>query len=111
MMAMLGLGMSIIVSSMTTRYRDLTVLVSFGVQLWMYASPIIYPLSTLPDKWRFWASLNPVAPIVELFRHAYLGAGSVNVGMFGLSLLIIIGILIIGILLFNRVERTFMDTV
>jgi len=111
MMAMLGLGMGIIISSMTTRYRDLTVLVGFGVQLWMYASPIIYPLSTLPEHWRFWASLNPVAPIVELFRHAYLGAGSMDLGMLGLSLIIITGILLGGILLFNRVERTFMDTV
>jgi lipopolysaccharide transport system permease protein len=111
MMAMLGLGMGIIISSMTTRYRDLTVLVGFGVQLWMYATPIIYPLSALSEEWRFWASLNPVAPIVELFRYAYLGAGSVNIGMLGMSLVIISLILLGGILLFNRVERTFMDTV
>lgn len=111
MMAMLGLGLGIICSAMTTRYRDLTVLIGFGVQLWMYASPVIYPLSTLPEKWRFWAGLNPVAPIVEMFRFAFLGTGSVSFAMFGWSLLIIIIILFIGIVLFNKVERTFMDTV
>ena len=111
MMAALGLGMGVIISALTTRYRDLTVLVGFGVQLLMYASPIIYPLSVLPEKWRFWAALNPIAPIVELFRHAYLGTGSINLGYLGLSTLIILIILYIGVAMFNRVERTFMDTV
>ena len=111
MMAALGLGLGIIVSAMTTRYRDLTVLVGFGVQLLMFASPIIYPLSILSDKWRFWAGLNPIAPIVELFRHAYLGTGSVSILQLGLSFMTIFIILIAGILLFNKVERTFMDTI
>ncbi len=111
MMAALGLGLGILVSAMTTRYRDMKVLVGFGVQLLMYASPIIYPISTLPEKWRIWASLNPVASIVELFRHAFLGVGSVNIVMLGYSFLIISGILYVGIALFNRIERTFMDTV
>jgi lipopolysaccharide transport system permease protein len=111
MMASLGLGLGIIISAMTTRYRDLTVLAGFGVTLLMYASPIIYPLSTLPEKWQFWVGLNPIAPIVELFRFAYLGTGSVQISMLGISFLIISGILIVGILIFNRVERTFMDTV
>jgi lipopolysaccharide transport system permease protein len=111
MMAALGLGLGIIISALTTRYRDLIVLVSFGVQLLMYVSPIIYPLSTLPEQWRFWASLNPIAPIVELFRYAYLGSGSINLNMLGTSFLVISGILFIGIVLFNKVERTFMDTV
>ena len=111
MMAMLGLGLGIISSAMTTRYRDLTVLVGFGVQLWMYASPIIYPLSTLPEKWQFYASLNPVAPIVEMFRFAYLGTGFINSGMMAYSFIVIAVILFIGIVLFNKVERTFMDTV
>ena len=111
MMAALALGVGVIISALTTRYRDLTVLVSFGVQLWMYATPIIYPLSTLPEKWQFWASLNPAAPIVELFRYSYLGAGSINLQMLfygGVSITIT---LFLGILLFNKVERTFMDTV
>ena len=111
MMAALGLGIGIIISALTTRYRDLTVLVGFGVQLLMYASPIIYPLSVLPEKWRFWAALNPIAPIVELFRHAYLGAGSVSILQLSLSFLMILIILLAGIVMFNKVERTFMDTV
>ena len=111
MMAAFGLGIGIIISSLTTRYRDLTVLVGFGVQLLMYASPIIYPMSILPDKWKFWASLNPIAPIVELFRYAYLGTGSVGVLQLSLSFVMIITILFVGIAMFNRVERTFMDTV
>jgi lipopolysaccharide transport system permease protein len=111
MMAALGLGMGVIISSLTTRYRDLTVLVGFGVQLLMYASPIIYPLSVLPEKWRLWAALNPIAPIIELFRHAFLGTGSINFGYLGLSMVTILIVLYIGVAMFNRVERTFMDTV
>jgi lipopolysaccharide transport system permease protein len=111
MMAGLGFGLGIIISAMTTRYRDLVVLVGFGVQLLMYASPIIYPLSALPEEWQFWAGLNPVAPIVELFRYAYLGKGSIDLTMLGFSFLIVSGILLIGIIMFNKVERTFLDTV
>lgn len=111
MMASLALGLGIIISALTTRYRDLTVLVSFGVQLLMYATPVIYPLSILPEEWQFWASLNPIAAIVELFRYAYLGQGAVNLPMLGYSMLMIGVILFIGILLFNKVERIFMDTV
>ena len=111
MMAALGLGLGVIISALTTRYRDLSVLVGFGVQLLMYASPIIYPLSSLPEKWQFWLSLNPVAPIVELFRYAYLGTGSVNLTMLSVSSVVIMVILIIGVVMFNKVERTFMDTV
>ena len=111
MMAALGFGLGMIISSLTTRYRDLTVLVGFGTQLLMYASPVIYPLSTLSEKWRFWAGLNPVAPIIELFRYSYLGSGYFNPGMLGISFLTISAILLIGVMLFNRIERTFMDTV
>ncbi|MGB5766903.1 MAG: hypothetical protein WBM38_09230, partial [Arenicellales bacterium] len=70
-----------------------------------------YPLSTLPEEWRFWAGLNPVAPIVELFRYAYLGAGSIDLTMLSTSFLVITVILVVGIVMFNNVERTFMDTV
>lgn len=111
MMASLGLGLGVIVSSMTTRYRDLRVLVGFGVQLLMYASPVVYPLSALSERWQFWAALNPIAPIIETFRYAYLGAGTVNVPMLAYSAVTIAVFLFIGIVLFNRVERTFMDTV
>lgn len=111
MMAALGLGLGVIVSSLTTRYRDLTILVGFGAQLLMYVSPIIYPMSTLPDRWQFWMGLNPIAPIVETFRYAYLGAGSANLGMLGYSIMVIFIILFVGVVMFNRVDRTFMDTV
>lgn len=111
MMAALGFGIGMFISALTTRYRDLTVLVSFGVQLFMYASPIIYPLSTLPDKWQFWAGLNPVAPIIELFRYSYLGSGSVDLTMLLVSFIQISIILLLGVIMFNKTERTFLDTV
>lgn len=111
MMAMLGLGMGVITSALTTRYRDLIVLVSFGVQLLMYLTPIVYPLSTLPEPYKGWMALNPIAPIVELFRHAYLGAGVVSMPLLAYSAGVILAVLLFGIALFNRVERTFMDTV
>ncbi len=99
------------VSALTTRYRDLTVLVTFGTQLLMFISPIIYPLSTLPEKWRFWAGLNPIAPIVELFRYSYLGVGTVSITHLAYGFVVILLFLYLGVVLFNRVERTFMDTV
>lgn len=111
MMAALALGLGVIVSALTTRYRDLAVVVTFGVQLLMYATPIIYPLSALPEPYRTWMALNPIAPIAELFRHAYLGAGSVDLGLLGIGSITITAILFIGIMMFTRVERTFMDTV
>ena len=111
MMAMFALGLGAAVSALTIRYRDLTILVTFGTQLLMYASPIIYPLSTLPEKWRFWASLNPIAPIVELFRYSYLGVGTVSIPHLAYSLVVILLLLYLGVVLFNRVERTFLDTV
>lgn len=111
MMAALALGLGVIVSALTTRYRDLAVVITFGVQLLMYATPIIYPLSALPEPYRFWMALNPIAPIAELFRHAYLGAGSVDLVMLAIGAATITIILFIGIMMFTRVERTFMDTV
>jgi lipopolysaccharide transport system permease protein len=110
-MAALGLGFGIIVSSMTTRYRDLTHLVGFGVQLWMFATPVVYPVSTLPDKWRWISVANPMAPVIELFRFAFLGTGSINLRSWLISLVSTICILFAGIILFNRVDKTFMDTV
>jgi len=111
MMAALGLGLGVIVSALTTRYRDLAVLIGFGVQLLMYATPIVYPLSVLPEPYRTWMTLNPIAPIVEIFRYAYLGAGTVSAAMLIYSVGIIAAILFVGVVMFNRVERTFMDTV
>lgn len=110
-MAALGLGFGIIVSSMTTRYRDMTHLVGFGVQLWMYATPVVYPASFLPEKWRFLLLLNPMAPVVEAFRYAFLGTGSINLHNWIISLAITCCILLTGVVLFSRVEKSFMDTV
>ena len=111
MMAALGLGVGIIVSALTTKYRDLQVLVTFGVQLAMYATPVIYPLSMFPNSARWMVILNPMAPIIEAFRYAFLGEGLFNWSYLGISAGIIAGILFLGIILFNHVERTFMDTV
>ena len=111
MLAGLGLGFGIIVSSMTTRYRDLRFLVSFGVQLWMYATPVIYPVSSIPERFRPLIQANPLTPIVETFRYAYLGGGEVNMLNLLYSFGFMLVVLIIGILIFNRIEATFMDTV
>ena len=110
-MAGLGFGFGIIVSSLTTKYRDLRFLVSFGVQLLMYATPVIYPASSIPEQFRWAILANPLTPIVEAFRFAFLGEGQAN----ALSLLYSFGFMVvvvtIGGLIFNRVENTFMDTV
>ncbi len=110
-MAALGLGSGIIVSAMTTRYRDLSHLAGFGVQLWMFATPIVYPTSTIPEKWRWIYSINPMAPVIEIFRYAFLGTGIVNLQNWAISLASTIIVLFIGIILFSRVEKNFMDSV
>jgi lipopolysaccharide transport system permease protein len=110
-MAALGLGLGIIVSSLTTKYRDLSYLVGFGVQLWMFATPIVYPTSQIPLKWQWLIALNPMAPIVEYFRYALLGSGTVTAFQIGMSVGITILVLFVGIVLFSRVEKSFMDTV
>jgi lipopolysaccharide transport system permease protein len=111
MMAGLGLGFGIIVSSLTTRYRDLRFLVVFGVQLWMYATPVIYPVSSIPPRYQILIKANPLTPIVETFRYAFLGAGTASIPNLLYSAGFMAVVLTIGILLFNRVEATFMDTV
>ncbi len=111
LMAALGLGFGIIISSMTTKYRDLTNLVSFGVQLWMYASPVIYPLSAIPANYRIYALANPITPIIETFRYALLGTGSFDWAHLMYSVVFTIVVLSLGILMFNKVEQSFMDTV
>lgn len=110
-MAALGLGFGILASSLTTKYRDFTFIVGFGMQLWMYASPIVYPMSQVPEKWRWIYSLNPMAAIVETFRYAFLGAGTIPIWQLGLSVCITTITLLAGIILFSRIEKTFMDTV
>ena len=110
-MAALGLGTGVLVSAMTTKYRDLRQLVSFGVQLWMYATPVVYPLSQVPGKWRWAVVINPMTPLLEAFRLAFMGKGSVDFTQLTICGVVTILILIVGILMFNRVERTFMDVV
>ncbi len=111
MMAGLGLGFGIIVSAMTTKYRDLRFLVQFGVQLLQYATPVIYPLSSMSPKYQALIRLNPLTSIIEAFRYAYLGSGSVNLLQLGYSFAIMVVAIVIGVIIFNRVETTFMDTV
>jgi lipopolysaccharide transport system permease protein len=111
MMAGLGLGIGIIISSLTTKYRDLRFLVTFGVQLLMYATPVIYPVSSIPERFRPLILANPMTSIVETFRYAFLGAGTVNFGQLSYSFLFMLVVVSLGIVIFNRVEQTFMDTV
>ena len=111
-LGMLALGCGIIISSLTTKYRDLSILVSFGVQLWMYATPIVYPLSELNDGWMKTVLLiNPVTAPVEVLRYAILGQGTIMPVSLLLSSILSVVILLIGIVIFNKVEKTFMDTV
>lgn len=110
-LAALALGFGIIISSLTTKYRDLAVLVTFGVQLWMYATPVVYPASQLGGKLKTLMMLNPVSPIVEAFRYAFLGSGEMPWAFLGISVASTCIVMFIGVILFSRVEKTFMDTV
>ncbi len=111
MLAGLSLGFGIIISSMTTKYRDLTILFTFIVQLWMYATPIIYPLSTMSPKRQWIMALNPVTSLVETFKYGTMGVGTFSWGQLGYSFGFMIVLLGIGIVVFNKVQRSFMDTV
>jgi len=113
-LGMLGLGFGIIVSSMTTKYRDLSLLVSFGVHLWMYATPVAYPASLIADKAPQLLGiymLNPMTPLIELFRSAFLGSTCYYLNYYWLSIAITLLVFVLGVILFSRVEKTFMDTV
>lgn len=111
LMAGLGLGFGIIFSSLTTKYKDLVFLLTFGVQLAMYATPVIYPLSTISDKYKPYIMANPVTAIVETFRYGFLGTGTFSWQMIVYSLMCTLVILMVGVVIFNKVEKTFMDTV
>jgi homopolymeric O-antigen transport system permease protein len=110
-MAILGIGCGLIVSALTTKYRDLSLVVTFGVQLWMFATPVVYPLSQIPEKYRIYFALNPMTSVVEGFRAAFLGAGSLSPPYYLLGVLITLAICFVGIVLFNRIEKTFVDTI
>ena len=111
LMAGLSLGFGMIISAMTTKYRDLTFLLTFGVQLLMYATPVIYPLSSLEDKYKPLIQANPMTSIIETFRYGFLGSGTFSWAMLGYSIVLTIVIVIIGTIIFNKVEKSFMDTV
>jgi lipopolysaccharide transport system permease protein len=110
LMGLLGLGTGIVISSLTTKYRDFTFLVSFGVQLAMYATPIIYPMSSVPEKYRWLIHANPMSPIIESFRAIYLG-GAVPWLPLAIATGTTLFLLLLGVLLFNKIEKSFMDTV
>jgi len=115
-LGMMGMGLGIIISSMTTKYRDLSVLVGFGVSLWMYATPIVYPLSQLDSQFnnnvlKMIIMINPVTMPVEVLRYAVLGKGTINPLFLTISWIFTILVIVFGIMVFNKVERTFMDTV
>ena len=111
-LGLLGLGFGIVISSMTTKYRDLSILVGFGVQLWMYITPIVYPMSQLEDGFvKTVLMINPVTAPVEVLRYALLGQGTIMPGYLVLSIFLTVAVVLGGIMIFNKVEKTFMDTV
>ena len=111
-LGLLGLGCGIVISSMTTKYRDLSILVGFGVSLWMYITPIVYPMSQLSDGLiKSVLMINPVTAPVEVIRYALLGQGTIMPGYLALSAGITLVVVLLGIMIFNKVEKTFMDTV
>jgi lipopolysaccharide transport system permease protein len=110
-MAMLGLGVGLIISSLTAKYRDLNHLTVILVQLWMYVTPVIYPLSKIPPSWRWVSELNPMTAVVEALRHAFLNVGQFSWAGYGQSLAMSILILFIGVIFYQRIARTFVDTV
>lgn len=111
-LGIMGLGCGIIISSLTTKYRDLSILVSFGVQLWMYATPIVYPISQIDNElFRTILMINPATAPIELFRYALLGQGTISIPSLIFSWVFTIAVAVFGIMVFNKVEKTFMDTV
>ncbi len=110
-MAALGLGVGMIVSSLVTKYRDLTFVMDFVVQLWMYATPVVYSISQVPGRWRFWYSLNPMVAVIELFRKGFLGVSSFTLNHYVVSFSATAVVLGLGIVIFSKVEKSFMDNV
>ncbi len=110
-MALLGLGLGLIITSLTTKYKDLTFLIAFGMQLLMYATTVIYPLSSAPERYKDIIALNPMTSIIEAFRFAFLGKGELTLWSICYSTFLTLICLIIGVLVFNRTERNFVDTI
>lgn len=110
-MMFLAVGFGIIISSVTTKYRDLAMLVGFGLDLWRYGCPIAYGLQLVPDKYMWLYMMNPVVPILTTFRYAVFGFGYFQIGYYVLSWVVSILVFFIGLIMFSRIERTFMDTI
>ncbi len=111
LMAFLGLGLGLIITAVTTKYKDLTFLISFGVQLLMYATTVIYPLSAAPQAYKKYIELNPMTGIIEAFRYAFLGKGEFTLWSIGYSALFTLIVLFLGVVIFNKTEKNFVDTI
>tara|TARA_B100000029_G_C17565148_1_gene954789 strand:- start:359 stop:1210 length:852 start_codon:yes stop_codon:yes gene_type:complete len=110
-MAILGLGVGILIASLTTKYKDLTFLMTFGVQLWMFATPVVYPLSIVPENYRIFIILNPMTSIVEIFKKIFLGQSSIELHHVLISIIITLFIFFLGLFNFGKMEKNFMDTI
>ncbi len=110
-LCLLGLGLGIIISSLTTKYRDLTILVGFGLRLWMYLCPVVYSHTMIPDEFQQLYVLNPVTPGLMIFRYAIYGSGYAPMKAWGIGWIVTVVVLFFGVIIFNKVEKTFMDTV
>lgn len=110
-MALLGLGLGLVITALTTKYRDLAFLITFGVQLMMYATTVIYPLSAAPPQYKWLIELNPMTGIIEAFRFGFLGQGELTFSSFGYSAAFTLVALVLGVIIFNKTEKTFVDTV
>jgi len=108
-MAALGLGVGCMVSAVTTRFRDLQIMLSFFMQLWMYTSCVVYPLSMVPENWRWIYALNPMVFIIEAFRYAFMGHGTVYLWQIVVSFFVSIAVVLVGLIMFNRTQRTCVD--
>jgi lipopolysaccharide transport system permease protein len=109
--AAFGLGVGLIISTLTTRYRDLNYMLGYLLQLWMYATPIVYPLSQVPEKWLWLFYFNPMTAVVQMFRHSLLGSEAPSILMMSYSAAVSALVISLGLVLFTRIERTFMDTI
>ena len=110
-LALLGLGFGIIISALTTKYRDLAMVVGFGTQIWMYLTPVAYDIGIIPERLMDIYMINPVTPIICMLRYAFLGIGELQLEYYTMSWVVTIFVVFVGIIMFNRVEKTFMDTV
>lgn len=111
LMALLGLGLGLIITAITTKYKDLTFLITFGVQLLMYGTTVIYPLSAIDVKYKKYIELNPMTSIIEAFRYSFLGKGEFSFWSIGYSVMVTLSVLFLGILIFNKTEKNFVDTI